>query len=395
LFFLYFKQQPSPSNWDEGWEQLITFFEHLIPQTTPATDKNDQDQWLLAAIADFVRAGTQHDEHAFTPTLLSRTQAIVDTLLQQLPAATRLTDDPMSSTINMPKGRVLEALFSQALRGCRVADQTIANHTAAWTQLQPVFDRELRACQDNNLEFSTLSGAYLEQLDYLNPEWTTERIPQIFPAAFPSNDQAAIGGLAYAAFTRSIYEHLLRGGIVDRALQYDLEGREAREKLLERIAAAYIWGIESLDSPRFKTIFDKHNSKEIELITWVLRTLRHQNITAEQRERILTFWERCITWAQSQTPVAASLLSALSALSTYITTVDERSRTLLLAVAPHVHLAHQAFEFIAELSRLAEQNPDVIIEVLDAMVAAHVPEYDYQDTLQKLLKNLAKSGKKN
>jgi hypothetical protein len=92
--------------------------------------------------------------------------------------------------------------------------------------------------------------------------------------------------------------------------------------------------------------------------------------------------------------VAASLLSALSALSTYITTVDERSRTLLLAVAPHVYLGHQAYEFIAELLRLAEKNPDVIIGVLDAMVAAHVPEYDYEDTLQKLLKNLANSGKK-
>ena len=73
----------------------------------------------------------------------------------------------------------------------------------------------------------------------------------------------------------------------------------------------------------------------------------------------------------------------------------ERTRKLLLSVAPHVHIGHQAHEFIAELSRLAEQNPDVTIEVLDAMIAAHVPEYDYQDTLQKLLNNLARMGKKN
>ena len=52
-------------------------------------------------------------------------------------------------------------------------------------------------------------------------------------------------------------EYLLRGGIVDRALHYDLKGREAREKILERIAAAYVWGSETLESPRFQELFEK------------------------------------------------------------------------------------------------------------------------------------------
>src|SRR5438874_9502720 len=142
---------------------------------------------------------------------------------------------------------------------------------------------------------STLCGAYEAQLEFLDAKWTTEHIPYTFPEAFPINDQAAVAGLAYAAFTRHIYDLLIRGRILDRALQYDLKGREAREKLLERIAAAYVWGIETLDSPRFQTIFSKGNAKELEQITWVLWTLRHQNISDEQRERILVFWDRCIS----------------------------------------------------------------------------------------------------
>ena len=389
------KEQSPPCNWAEGWEQLITFCEQLATKPAPVSDEDNQHKWLLATIADCLRAGTQDDEHAYPQTLLPRAHALINALLQQLPAETKLTDDPMSTAINTPKGRAIEALFSHALRVCRVADQTTGNHHSAWAQLRPIFDRELKACQNNNTEFSTLCAAYLAQLEYLDAGWTTLHIPNIFPAAAPINDQAAIAGLAYAAFTRHIYEQLDRGGILDRALQYDLKGREAREKLLERIAAAYVWGIETLDSPRFQTIFSKGNAKELEQITWVLWTLRHQNISDEQRERILVFWDRCISWSQSQTNVPASLLSALSGLATYIVAADERARGLLFAVAPHVGIGHHAYEFFDQLLRLAEQNSAVIADVVGALIEAHVPEYDYEDRLQKLLKILAAKGKKN
>jgi hypothetical protein len=389
------KQQSAPCNWDEGWEQLIGFFEKVVAKPNLGEDEDNQHKWLLAAIADCLRAGTQDDEHAYTPTLLTRTQAIIDALLQRLPAETKLTDDPMFTAINTPKGRAIEALFSHALRACRVADQTTGNHTSLWAKLQPIFDREVNACQNNNVEFSTLCGAYLAQLEYLDARWTAQHVPNIFPAASPINEQAAIAGLAYAAFTRRIYEQLVHGGIVDRALQYDLKGREAREKLLERIAAAYVWGIETLDAPRFQMIFSNDNAKELEQVTWVLWTLRHQNVADEQRERILVFWDRCITWSQSQTTVPASLLSALSGLATYIVAVDEGGRRLLLAVAPHVGIGHHTYEFVDELLRLAEQNSVVVADVLGAMIEARVPEYDYEDRLHKLLKILAAKGKKN
>ncbi len=75
----------------------------------------------------------------------------------------------------------------------------------------------------------------------------------------------------------------------------------------------------------------------------------------------------------------ASLLSALSGLATYLVVLDERGRGLLLAVAPHV----------------AEQHSAVIADVLSATIEAHVPAYDYEDRLRKLLNTLASNGKKN
>lgn len=111
---------------------------------------------------------------------------------------------------------------------------------------------------------------------------------------------------------------------------------------------------------------------------------------------MLAFWERCVIWSHhTGTVVPASLLSALSALATYITAFDERGRKLLLAVAPHVGIGHHAYEFVDELLRLAAQNPSAITEVLESMTAAHAPEYDYEGRLHKLLQTLAANGNKN
>ena len=389
------KEQPDSLNWQDGWERLVTFFERLLARKSFWESADDRRTWVLTAIADFLRAGTQHDDHAYPSELLPRTQSIIDLLLQKLPGATKITEDPMSTAINTPKGRAIEAFVSHALRACRVADQSTGNHATAWATVQPLFDRELKACRNENLEFSTLCGAYLAHLDYLSPEWTAAKLPQIFSAEFPINDQCAIAGLAYASFTRRVYDYLLTGGVVDRALQYDLKGREARAKLLERFAAAYVWGIEALSSPRFTQVFTAGSTKELEQIAWVFWTFRQQTLTDEQKDRILAFWERCVSWARTQSTVPASLLSALSALTCYVKTVDKRTRDLLLAVAPYVRVGYHAYEFIEELLRLADNSPDVATETLKAMIAAHVPEYDYQDKLQALLKTLVAKGKQN
>src|SRR6185295_11424099 len=118
-------------------------------------------------IADTLHSGTQSDEHAYQPDLLPRAQQIIDALLEREPPHPELAYDAMFQAINTTKGRVVEALFSHALRASRVSDNVEGNHANAWKQLQPIFERELIACKNANFEFTTLCGAYLSQLQYL------------------------------------------------------------------------------------------------------------------------------------------------------------------------------------------------------------------------------------
>jgi hypothetical protein len=213
-------------------------------------------------------------------------------------------------------------------------------------------DAELAKCKNANYEFSVLSGAYIGQLQYLDPIWTKDQILQIFPSEFPLNSSCAIDGVGYASFTRSLYALLVEPGILDRALRYDLTGRGGREKVLERIAAAYLWGDEALESPHFSHIFDSLHIENLLTVTRVFWMVRGETLSIEQRDRVLQYWNRCIEWSGRFSEPPTQLLSSLSLLSCYLTTADGRERELLEAVAPYVQIGHNAYEFIDQLVRL-------------------------------------------
>ncbi len=381
------------ANWERGWEQLLTYFEGTICDDSFWQQAENQYQhWLVTIIADTLHVGTKDDEHAFQPALLDRALAIIDRMLQREPPDPEARDDAMFQALNTPKGRVVEALFSHGLRAVRVSDKANGGHEPTWANLQPIFDRELAACTNGNFEFSTLCGAYLPQLQYLDKTWTDGHVSGIFPAEYTTSMICALDGLAYASFTRPLYEVLTKYSVLDRALRLELKGRDAREKVLERIAGAYLWDMETLHGPRFEYIFEHATPKDIETLTWVFWTVRDQELKPEQRERIIAFWERAVEWATRQSQPPEHTLSQLSLLAAHVSNVGQRELALLEAVAPYVGEGHNHYEFVDELLRLAPDNHKGVLAVTDKMLQAYAPDYDYEDRLRDLLALLASKG---
>jgi hypothetical protein len=87
--------------------------------------------------------------------------------------------------------------------------------------------------------------------------------------------------------------------------------------------------------------------------------------------------------------ITRTLLSTLSRLSSYLTSVGQREKELLLAVAPHVGVNYNADQFIEELDRLADENTVEVSGVLDEMLKAYKPDYDFEDRFKNLLRKLA------
>jgi hypothetical protein len=216
----------------------------------------------------------------------------------------------------------------------------------------------------------------------------------------------------FGAEARKLYSHLYRPAIedhfqnhawneaenlsvvLDRALESELKGREGRGKLLERVAAAYLWGEEALESPRFSYIFESGSAEDLETIIRVFWMVRGQTLSAEQRRRVIEYWERCMVWSQKFSEPPIKLLSSLSLLSCYLTAADGRERELLEAVAPFVYVGHNVYEFISELVRLATVSPDGASSALGRMLKTRIPDFDYKDQLKKLLGTLLEKGKR-
>jgi len=388
-------------DWETAWEQLVVFFEKLIVDSNFWTEPVDEHRdltptrdWIPSIIAEFLKAGTRDDKKAYSPLLLSKTWLLINILLKNLEAVTEARDDAMFQAINSARGKAIEALFSHALRVCRVSDAEKQEHASSWESMRLTFEVELEKCHNTNYEFSTLAGNYIAHLHYMNHAWLETNIKRIFPMEFVINFNCALEGLAYASASRQIYTILADNGIVDAALMSDFKGKYAHEKFIERLALAYLWTDEELDGKRFSYLFEKRRVEDIEVISHFFFTVNTPDLTIDQKMRILQFWNRCVEWVKTIQDPPINLFSTLSRLSCYIEEIADEQVELLLSVAPYVNINHYGDEFIEELDRLAEKNPSAISEVLKKVLEAYVPVFDYQDRLKNLLIKLSDNGRR-
>jgi hypothetical protein len=303
-------------------------------------------------------------------------------------------DDAVFQAINSPKGKAVEALFSHALRSCRLSDVEKTEHVSSWAIMRGTFENELNKCRNANYEFSTLAANYIAQLMYLNRDWLRMNIGHIFPELYVKNFNSALEGLGYATASRQIYVLLAEAMVIDRALKSDFVGRHAREKMMERLALAYLWGDEELKGEKFSYLFKTICISDIKTISRFFYSVRGQEITEDQKKKIVLFWDYCVGWVATLQQVPEELLSSLSRLSCYIESVGETQAKLLLAVAPYVNVSHNADFFIEELDRLTESNPPAVSAVFKKVIEFHVPVYDYQDRLKSLLIKLNTNGRR-
>lgn len=388
-------------DWDIVWEKLIEFFESLLcdpafwdESVNEQKDLTPTRDWIPSLIAEFLRSGTREDKKSYSPDLLPRTLKLIILLLDNLNIDDEAGQDAMSHAVNSPRGKSLEALFSHALRACRVADKEQVNHTDTWAEMAPIFNKEIEMCMaGTNYDFSTLSGAYLSNLNYLSRDWLHSRVEQIFPFDLLENFRCAIFGLTYASVNRESYKILVSKGVINEALNTELNvNKEVRKKIIERIALAYLWGDETLDSSRFATLLKEDRIDDLISISEFFRSVHKKDLSEKQISLIVDFWEWCVEWSEDLLNPSGRLYSSLSTLCCFLNKIDEKSLALMLTVAPFVNLNHNANKFIEELNRLTEAYPEQVCQILGEVLCNYKPIYDYQNQLMDLLVKLAKSG---
>ena len=381
----------SDLDWNDAWNKILDFLFQLISPVQFWSEKVEPDpdfcpsrDWIPPLIADLLRSGTRDDKHAYPSELLPKALVIIELLLENAETGSAPTDDPMHMAINSPKGKAIEALFSHALRQCRVSDKTSGSHTEAWASLQSIFSKELSKTSGKNFEFSTLAASYLANIQYLSERWLIDSIGKIFPKEFPDNFNSALGGFVYSEPTKLTYRLLVNAGGIDTAVQ-SYEGKaQIKDRLIERIALAYLWGEETLESPRFAWWFQKSEMHALSAVSHYFWSISKQEITEEQVELIMEFWKKCVDFTCSEDPSLDQLFSSLSRLACYIDSINATEETLMAAVAPFAHVGHNVDWFIESLERLADVNPQAISRLLTIVLDTHEPIFDFEDRLKSI-----------
>ena len=387
--------QTKVSNWDETWEKLIEFFCQLLsteefwqeivisgPDLTPSRD------WIAPEIARFLHAGTRDESHSYPSNLLPLAWKVILILLEKTEPVSKADNEAMNQAINSTRGKAIEALFSHTLRACRVSDKEVGDHDVVWTEVQPVFDSELNKCTGTNFEFSTLTGAYLTNLAYIDHNWVKKNIERIFSDKFPDNCRCALIGLAYSKTSRPVIRMLIEQGVFDLALSMKLKGGNTRKILLQWIALAYLWGDEELEEPRFNILFTSKCFKDLQVIVNYYYRIRSEGLLPEHTKRIVEFRNHTLDWIQALNETPTNLLSSLCLLICYLETLDEDNLKYLLIAIPHIQ-PRDCNEFILELDRLFENNPDGVCQILCELSKTYDPYSDYQNRLKLLVKKIA------
>lgn len=400
---LWSRKSSALVDWQSRWPALMSYFEKVLATAAVLANEAGQDRsqearWLYAAIADLLREGTRDDGSAYPVALLARGWALLEALIDITKSTQQPREklDAMTQAINSPKGRVIEAVFSHALRACRVADASEGNHTAAWEGLRLLFERELQRCETDNYEFSTLAGSYIGHLDYMAPEWLRENLKRIFPAEHPDNLACALSGLAFAYPTRNIYALLRDGGVIEAGLQAELAEPEVRKVLVHHLMREYLLGGELLESSRIQLLFDAARLGELETAVRFLQSVQQQSPTEEQKAQIVAFWDRCARWAVQVLPEApGELFAALGALAWALPNAEGRNRELLLSVTPWIGRDFRVHEFLRELLRLCDRNPSDTAKIFLKLLDSYNPIYDYDGLIGSLIQKLATLGQRS
>jgi hypothetical protein len=391
-----------PLYWDLIWNRLIEFFEYLITdkkfwneQVGESRDFVPTRDWIPPIISEFIESGNKRDETAYNADLLPRTFDLIKILIEKSVDIDSAGDDPMFQSINSPKGKAIEALYSYTLRVCRLSDINQNSHEDVWNEIKPTFNTEIEKCKNSNYEFSTLTGAYVNNLEYISREWLEKKLKKIFPNEYKENFMCAIDGLAYSTVSRSVYNLLIDNDVIDHALKLDEMRDTVRERLVDRISLGYLWHDETLNDGRFEYFFNNQKIEDLKSVSRFFWSVREQELTVDQIQSIKEFWHRCILLTNSLDEKPVIFLSELSRLACFITEVTDYEKGVLLAVSPYIDSDYNGDLFIKNMIRLIKegQDLDIVCQILDSVFDNYKPDFDYKDRLKRLMLLLAEKGK--
>ncbi len=392
------QDKDAPDNFRELLDAFLPHMEALICDPgfwdEPAEVSDDFEpnkDWIPPIVGRISKKLAASDAMPLSDANIEQLTNAVSSIMAHAPGI-EMSDDPMTAAINNARGIAVEALLQILLRRCRDADKANQNHQAVWDEMRPAIEAELAGCTDGRrLESSTLFCTYFAQMHYVDIAWVRANMERLFPFDKEANLACAIVGLAYANFSPRVYESLKGSDVPRKALSLVSLRASARERLIERIAAAYLWGQEELDSPCIAEMFSPDRLDDVvELVATAVRWSRSK-LKDEHVQRVKILARRSVAFGMEDPKNRTNLLAIASRFIQFVDSPEDEIGWLV-PVARYAHQSHWESEFLDTLAEFVDRDPEPAKQLLYAFLEDYRFSYDYRDKLKTVIRKLHAAG---
>lgn len=387
--------------WDDVWPSLLSFCEKISTQERlwqPEASAQrgaflGNGRWIVASIARLIEGATTSDEHSIDFSLVPRAAALIRTLLAREQGADfNRSSDPVTVAINSSRGICLSALITLALLSCRVARKTKESMTTAWEMYVRDFDREMLLTNKGVYEFIPFYLIHLANFLFMSKEWTDAQFDKVFDQDNQTKWLLAMQSFAHVnASYEPLYLRLKLGGDFARALAEQALEKEARNRIIQYIALAYIYGKERLneDGSLIELLLTRRDEEELSQLIWFFWSLRDSKDVPVQAAA-LVLWPRLLAIIDPNAESGQRLLAQLSDWAEFIIVVDPQNAALLSAVAPFAAEGSHAWGLLRAIARISRQQPEQAYELWQTMLNHYQPDYP-EDVILELFRNILNS----
>lgn len=240
---------------DFDWESVLLFYRsYLLENKHNSKNKklaNDgwgtKPEWILGAIGDLLLEGMREDAHAFELALLPIAKEILINMVGQLKKTNEYQTsnmDPPTYYLNSTAGKTLRALLDYSLR--RARNTKSEDNIPIWEQdIIELFESTLHK---EIIDIFILIGVNARQFNYLNQDWTTDRISEFY------NIDSLYWNAFFSSYiwgnqilTKDMYILLLPH--FKRAFDEDiLENKNNNTNYVKHIVSFYLRGFDNLEN---------------------------------------------------------------------------------------------------------------------------------------------------
>ena len=388
--------------WEELWVYLLEFCEDIVSQERFWSAENARRSsqfvanryWIVGEIARLIESGLMSDDHPIPEKVLPQAERILRMLLQKEEGEEFKPDtDAVSTAINSPRGRCVEALINLTLHHCRLADKRRGEHVETWSHFQPLYEAELARADNGEYEFVTLVARYLPQFLYMSKDWALANLEKIFDQENYQKWLCAMQGYAHVnSVYEEVYNFMKRKGYFICALEDENIREIVDDKIVQNVAVAYLRDFESLEDQTsvIHQLLTRRKYSELHHLIWFLWTLR-QDANTKIRSKIFELWPRIISVIDLTTPDGRQLASSLCDWTVFVDEVNDTNRRLILTVAPYADVNYHSHDLLRTIARISDRQPLEAYEIWRRLLEGSYPDYP-PDAIEEALVRLVRIG---